>query len=125
MRNNMTAVRIGIILHRIFELTEMISMMPQEKLSSDHVLKNNPFYFFLFCCALLYFFELFLFWPGVIRPDSLAQLQQAQTGIFSDHHPPVMALYWGVLNFIWPGPGLLFLTHLSLLFGAAVCFASV
>lgn len=85
---------------------------------------NNHFYLLLVCLIGLYLIELFVFWPGVIRPDSLMQLQQAQTGVFSDHHPPIMALYWGLLNCIYPGPGLLFLTHLSLLFGAALLFAT-
>ncbi len=78
---------------------------------------------FIFCLVALYLIELFIFWPGIIRPDSLLQLQQAHTGIFSDHHPPIMGFYWYFLSFIYPGPGLLFLTHLTLLFGAALIFA--
>jgi hypothetical protein len=85
---------------------------------------NNQFCLLLVCLIGLYLVELFVFWPGVIRPDSLMQLQQAQTGVFSDHHPPMIVLYWGLLNCVYPGPGLMFLTHLSLLFGAALLFAT-
>ncbi len=95
-----------------------------------HLKTNGPlgskdqFHVFLIFFIAIYVVELFVFWPGVIRPDSLTQLQQAQTGVFSDHHPPIMALYWGFLNSIYPGPGLMFLTHMSLLFGATLLFAS-
>lgn len=65
---------------------------------------------------------LFIGWPGVMRPDSVFQLSQALSGAYVDHHPPLMAMYWGLLNKIWPGPGLMLVTHLGMLWGASYLF---
>jgi hypothetical protein len=68
--------------------------------------------------------EIFVWWPGILRPDSIEQLSQAQAGSFSgDHHPPIMAMYWYLLHLLYPEPGLMFFTHLSLLFGAVIFFS--
>ncbi len=65
--------------------------------------------------------EIFVWWPGILRPDSVAQLSQAQQGIVTgDAHPPIMAFYWYFLNLLYPGPGLMLLTHLSLLFASVI-----
>ena len=37
-----------------------------------------------------WFFVQFL--PGSMSPDSFDQYEQAVTGVFNDHHPPIMAL---------------------------------
>lgn len=34
------------------------------------------------------------FWPGFLSPDSMDQLNQARTGVFTDWHPPILALIW-------------------------------
>ena len=73
--------------------------------------------------SVLWALELFTFWPGVLRVDSLDQLNQALAHSFSDHHPPLMALYWSLLNKIYPGPGLMLGTHLLLFWGSIYHFA--
>tara|TARA_R110002050_G_scaffold70425_2_gene151793 strand:+ start:17548 stop:18855 length:1308 start_codon:yes stop_codon:yes gene_type:complete len=72
--------------------------------------------------GILFSLSLIVFWPGVMRPDSVMQFQQALQGNYSDHHPPLMAFYWGLLNAIYPGPGLLLMTQMLLLWGAALIF---
>ncbi|MFN7710396.1 MAG: hypothetical protein ACK5O7_05515 [Holosporales bacterium] len=63
------------------------------------------------------------FWPGILREDSLTQYQQALQGAYSDHHPPIMAAYWRLLNHLYPGPGLLFLSHMACLWLSAALMA--
>lgn len=72
--------------------------------------------------GLLFALSVSILWPGVMRPDSLIQMQQALQGNYSDHHPPLMAFYWGILNKIYPGPGLLLASHMLLLWGSALTF---
>lgn len=55
------------------------------------------------------------YWPGILEPDSLDQLEQARSGRFGDWHPPIVALVWRMLNAIHYGPQLPFLMHLGLL----------
>ena len=44
------------------------------------------------------------YWPGWVSPDSIYQLQQARSGVFTDWHPPLMAWVWRWLDLAWPGP---------------------
>jgi hypothetical protein len=57
-------------------------------------------------------------WPGMLSPDSQTQYAMALSGLYNDHHPPLMSLVWGCLNQIIPGSGMMFLLHLALLYGA-------
>lgn len=41
--------------------------------------------------------------PGVMTPDAMYQFYQAQTGHFTDIHPPIMAWIWSKTNIIIPG----------------------
>jgi hypothetical protein len=80
-----------------------------------HVLKNLHFYLL----SLNFLFIFTGFYPGFMSNDSLYQYQQSKTMEFTDHHPPIMAGFWSLLNYVFSGPqGLLFF-HL-LLFGSAV-----
>lgn len=69
---------------------------------------------FLFCI------NIFVMWPGQMSPDSYTQYKAAIQGIFDDHHPPMMSLVWGFLNSFYKGPGLLFLAHLFMMYGACL-----
>ena len=76
------------------------------------------FPFFAFCICVL------LFWPGLMRPDSIVQMQQGIAGgISSDFHPPMMGFLWGLFDKLYSGSGPMFLFHLSLYWGAASLFA--
>ena len=79
-----------------------------------HILKNLHLY--LIC--INYFIILSIFYPGYMSIDSLYQYHQSKTLEFTDHHPPVMAGVWSLLNYIFSGPqGLLFF-HLILFWSA-------
>ncbi len=78
-------------------------------------------YVFLACSFVV---TVFFFWPGILRPDSLAQLQQAKVGVYSDHHPPMMAVIWRSLSIFSEGSGPLFFLHMFFLFGASFFFAA-
>ncbi|NCP61620.1 MAG: hypothetical protein GW748_06505 [Alphaproteobacteria bacterium] len=68
---------------------------------------------------------IFSYWPGFLSPDSTTQLSQAISGSYSDHHPPMMALYWKLWLWWKIGPEPIFLTYQFLLFGSAFLLLNV
>lgn len=66
----------------------------------------------------------FLFWPGLLRPDSITQMQQGIAGAFTDFHPPMMGFLWGFFYKIYSGSGPMFLFHLALYWMAVALFAN-
>jgi hypothetical protein len=75
---------------------------------------KNP----LLCLFLMGVLQLCIMWPGLLSSDSQVQYAQAIAGAYSDHHPPFMSFIWRYLDKIYPGPGLMLLLQLSLLYGA-------
>jgi hypothetical protein len=61
--------------------------------------------------------------PGIYSPDSLDQLLQAQRGVYSDGHPPLMAGLWSLLLRVSGTAATLYWLHLGLLSSAFVLFA--
>jgi len=80
--------------------------------------KYTPFY----VLAAFFIANTTLLWPGQMSPDSHTQYSAAITGIYNDHHPPIMSALWCMLDQLYPGSGLLFLFHLILLYSAAAFF---
>lgn len=66
----------------------------------------------------------FSFWPGILRPDSIIQMQQGIAGTYSDHHPPAMAFLWSILNKLLNGSGLMLAFHLALYWGAVNLYST-
>ena len=50
------------------------------------------------------FLYIIIFYPGFMSADSVTQLLQGRSGVFSDWHPPVMAYLWGEVDKIYRGP---------------------
>lgn len=84
-------------------------------------LKNSPIPA-LVLLAVFYTISLIALWPGVMSPDANTQYAAAVTGAYTDHHPPVMSLWWHYLDKIYPGPGLMFTFHITMLYMAAAIF---
>lgn len=82
-------------------------------------MKNNA----LTACLLsgLAIFMAFLvfdhFAPGAMSDDSFAILSQARSGVYSDAHPPLLALIWSAVDQIIPGPLGMLLVNLTLFYG--------
>src|SRR5690606_26904053 len=58
------------------------------------------------------------FYPGIMTPDTLDQLAQANAQAFNDWHPPMMAWLWSGLNRVFPAAsGFLFFDLFLLWFG--------
>jgi len=76
--------------------------------------KINP----LILVFLIGSLHLWFMWPGILSPDSQGQYAMAVAGIYNDHHPPLMSFVWRYLDHIVPGSGMMFLLHLSLLYGS-------
>jgi hypothetical protein len=60
--------------------------------------------------------------PGIYSPDSVGQLHEAQRGVYSDGHPPLMAGLWSVLLRVSGTAETLYWLHLGLLSSAFVLF---
>jgi hypothetical protein len=54
------------------------------------------------------------YFPGLMSTDSVDQLRQAETGIFVDWHPPMMAWLWSITNHFISGPQGFFLFLITL-----------
>lgn len=77
-------------------------------------IKSNPTILGFF----IGFLHLFIMWPGILSPDSQEQYAMAVSGLYNDHHPPLMSFVWRYFNYIIVGSGMMFILHLSLLYGA-------
>jgi hypothetical protein len=60
---------------------------------------------------LMFFLTVLAFFPGGMSPDSITQVAEASTGLYSDGHPPIMAFLWRVLFSVWDNAGVLFVFH--------------
>jgi hypothetical protein len=63
------------------------------------------------------------FWPGVVSVDSIWQYEQAYSGIYWDHHPPLMAWLWAQIMYVVPGTAGMLLLHVTLMWGGLLFFA--
>jgi hypothetical protein len=61
--------------------------------------------------------------PGIYSPDSVGQLLEAQRGVYSDGHPPLMAGLWSLLLRVSGTAASLYWLHLGLLSSAFLLFA--
>lgn len=75
--------------------------------------------------GILFFINAALFWPGQMTSDSIMQYQAAISGLYFDWHPPIMSVLWRFFNYLYPGPGLLFLFHLSLFYISAALLITI
>lgn len=57
------------------------------------------------------------FFPGMMSPDSLDQLRQANAWTFSTTQPPVMTLLWAALNLVVAGPALMLSLQVAMWWG--------
>jgi hypothetical protein len=71
---------------------------------------------------ILFILNLFIFWPGQVSPDSLAQLKEALAGTYTDPNPPIMAIVWHYLLFIFPYTTGMLIFHLTLLYSSCFIF---
>jgi hypothetical protein len=63
------------------------------------------------------------YYPGQVTVDSVWQLQQGRTSDYFDHHPPLMAWIWSMLDRAIPGPFGMLLVHALLAWIALLLFA--
>lgn len=98
----------------------MTAMNLRTLLNNDQ--KNSPLWVGYFFCVLGFLINAYVYWPGLMTPDSQVQLKQALNFSFSSHHPPMMAFVWHYLMKVIPGQDGLFILHLSMLWTAAALF---
>ncbi len=80
---------------------------------------------FALLAAVAFIITVALFYPGFMSRDSGVQLRQARSGLFTDHHPVVMAMLWRQIDHLIPGQGGMFLLDAAFYWVglAAVCWA--
>jgi hypothetical protein len=59
----------------------------------------------------------YAYFPGLMPPDAVDQLRQAESGRYVDWHPPIMAWLWSLTIPILPGPQGFFVVITSLYWG--------
>ncbi|NVM78705.1 hypothetical protein FHW83_004535 [Duganella sp. SG902] len=64
--------------------------------------------------VLLFFINLGLHYPGTMNNDSWLQYGEVRSGIYTDWHPPVMAVLWTLLDRVIHGPAPMLILHLGL-----------
>lgn len=82
------------------------------------VQKYNAF----FTLSILFIANVYLLWPGIMSPDGLMQYKEALSGVFTDHHPPIMAVLWRLFTAVYHGSGPIFFMHMVLLYSACAVF---
>ncbi|MDX8128621.1 hypothetical protein U737_23525 [Methylomonas sp. LW13] len=75
----------------------------------------------IFICGFL--IHLGIVYPGFMCYDAVNQILEAREGVYSDWHPPLMAIIWRFTDSILPGPaGMLFLQISLVWTGAYLSF---
>ncbi len=80
---------------------------------------RSPYWIFLAVAVI----ESAVFWPGILRPDSMGQMSLAMGNFTagSDHHPPIMAILWHYAALIIPGSGGMLIVH-EIIFWTGIFF---
>jgi hypothetical protein len=73
-------------------------------------------------CILCFAVMAWSFYPGLMSPDSIANLADARQGTFTDVNAPLMAYLWRWLDGISAGPGLMFLLVNAIFWTACALF---
>lgn len=76
----------------------------------------------IFICILGFAVTFFAFYPGFMSWDSMNQYEQALSGVYNDWQPPVMAVFWSILNMLSRGPQLMLAFHLTLYWASFLIF---
>jgi hypothetical protein len=72
-------------------------------------------------CSSGFFLSILINRPGFMSNDSAEQILQGRAGVYSDWHPPIMALLWHYVDQIIPGPlGMLLLQTALIWLGTLV-----
>ena len=70
-----------------------------------------------------FFLHFAIMYPGFMTYDAVNQILEARAGVFSDWHPPLMALIWRWLEHLMPGPAPMLFLQLGLIWlGAFLVF---
>src|SRR5688572_10745148 len=61
-------------------------------------------------------------WPGIMTNDCYDQLREGRAGIYTDGHPPIVAVLWRYLDKIVAGPALMYLLQTGTFFAGLYAF---
>ncbi len=83
------------------------------------VLRNNLGYAL---CFTFFIITVRAFYPGLMSPDSLANLNGGRENLIHDINSPLMSYLWGNLDRIIPGPALMFVLQNAIFWTAGAIF---
>lgn len=66
--------------------------------------------------AAAWAFVLAYAWPGIMTIDCFDQLREGRNGVYTDGHPPIIAVIWRYLDKIVAGPALLYVLQTTAFF---------
>jgi hypothetical protein len=84
---------------------------------AEHILQKRWYIGYLIC-ILCFALVIWSFYPGMMSPDSIANLTDGRRGSFADINAPLMSYIWGWLDTISAGPGLMFVLQNVVFWGA-------
>ncbi len=73
-------------------------------------------------CFLFFALTVWAFYPGLMSPDSLANLTGGRENFIHDINSPVMSYLWGKLDCLAAGPGLMFVLQNLVFWTASAIF---
>lgn len=73
-------------------------------------------------CFLFFALTVWAFYPGLMSPDSIANLMGGRENLIHDINSPVMSYLWGKLDRIVAGPGLMFILQNAVFWTATAIF---
>ena len=77
-----------------------------------------------FAACLGIWLTLYLFYPGYMSWDSAYQWWQARHSSYDSVHPPLMSMIWRISDYVWSGPGGMFVLQQALIWMALAAFAA-
>lgn len=84
---------------------------------AEHDLQKRWYIGYLIC-ILCFAFVIWSFYPGMMSPDSIANLTDGRRGSFADINAPLMSYIWGRLDTVIAGPGSMFVLQNIVFWGA-------
>lgn len=83
---------------------------------------RNRWYVGYLICILCFALTIWAFYPGMMSPDSIANLTDGRNGTFADINAPLISYLWGWLDTISAGPGLMFVLQNVIFWSACAIF---
>lgn len=90
-------------------------------MSAENRIQSKSFFGYLLC-VLCFGLTIWAFYPGFMSPDSIGNLADGRSGVFSDINSPLMSYLWGILDRIAAGPALMLILQTFVFWSGCAIF---